>query len=383
MSFFGSNLKGENKWFTIYSWTLYGFILSFAFVPFSLINYLIILIVLAFYSLCFFFARFKVRQKEYERIQGIKFLESKFIRDRGYREEIMIGIEAIEELYINSEFIDPQGVLSIEEMEEYKLAKKRIISELKQRENPIISRVEMDEETGAIKKINEPNLESFQSENQKMRDKIKSKLFVEQMGDLHAYYVKMYEPKAFSDSRKHEFERMILVTYGDFESLFTFTKESLYVNGYFVDGLVSSGTFVIIDWVGHDLPMVFARFTENEAFKMSNHVLDANSIVTIREKIKNRMIYDYRSFFKRFDSEIEEERALTKSYEDKSMVLFQKLAHQSAHQMQGGGQIVIPEVPKGKISMKILPFIILLLGWVGFITMMIVFFVASNRTVPV
>jgi len=333
--------------------------------------------ILAFYSVCFFFARFKVRQKRYEEIQAIKFLESRFIRDRGYREELMIGIEQIEELYINSEFIDPKGVVKIEEMEEFKLARKRIIHELKQRENPIVSRVVMDEDTGAIIEINEPNLESFQSDNQKMRDSLKSKLFVDKLEDLHAYYVKLYEPKSFSDSQKHEFERMILVTYGDFESLFSFTKESLYVNGYFVNGLVSSGTFIIIDWVGYDLPMVFARFTENEAFKMSNHVLDANSIVFIREKIKNRMIYDFRSFFKRYDSEIEEERALTKAYEDKSLTLFQKLAHQSSSQMQGG-QITLDTTPKGIIKLKKIPFIILILGWVGFVAMLIVFFVSRT-----
>ena len=380
MSFFGSNLKGENKWFTLYSWSLYLFILAFGlFAKRGLVAILIILAVLAFYSVCFFFARFKRRQKEYEKIQGIKFLESKFIRDRGYREELMIGIEQIEELYINSEFIDPKGVLAIEEMEEYKLARKRIISELKQRENPIVSRVVMNEETGAIVTINEPNIEAFQTDNQKMRDTIKSKLFVEQLGDLHAYYVKLYEPRAFSDSKKHEFERMILVTYGDFESLFTFTKESLYVDGYFVDGLVSSGTFIIIDWVGHDLPMVFCRFSENEAFKMSNHVLDANSIVTIREKIKNRMIYDYRSFFKRFDSEIEEERALTKSYEDKSLVLFQKLAHQSSSTMKGGEIRLDPITPKGTIKMKIFPFILLIMGWVGFISILIMYVVLRSQ----
>ena len=377
MSFFGSNLKGENKWFTLYSWSLYLFIFSFAIVPITLLNVFIILLILAFYSVCFFFARFKVRQKRYEEIQAIKFLESKFIRDRGYREELMIGIEQIEELYINSEFIDPKGVVKIEEMEEFKLARKRIIHELKQRENPIVSRVVMDEDTGAIIEINEPNLESFQSDNQKTRDTLKSKLFVDKLEDLHAYYVKLYEPKSFSDSQKHEFERMILVTYGDFESLFSFTKESLYVNGYFVNGLVSSGTFIIIDWVGYDLPMVFARFTENEAFKMSNHVLDANSIVFIREKIKNRMIYDFRSFFKRYDSEIEEERALTKAYEDKSLTLFQKLAHQSSSQMQGG-QITLDTTPKGIIKLKKIPFIILILGWVGFVAMLIVFFISKT-----
>ena len=120
--------------------------------------------------------------------------------------------------------------------------------------------------------------------------------------------------------------------------------------------------------------MVFARFTENEDFKMSNHVLDANSIVTIREKIKNRMIYDYRSFFKRFDSEIDEERALTKAYEDKSIMLFQKLAHQSSSQLQGG-KIVLDNTPKGIIKMKTFPFVVLLLGWVGFIAMLITYLV--------
>ena len=241
MSFFGSTLKGENKWFTIYSWTLYAFILAFALAPKTLFAMFLIVVVFGFYSVCYFFARFKVRQKEYEKIQAIKFIESKFVRDRGYREELMIGIEQIEELYINSEYIDPKGIVPIEEMEEFKLAQKRIIHELQQRENPIVSRVVMDEDTGVIIEINEPNIESFQSNNQKMRDSIKSKLFVEKMEDLHAYYVKLYEPRAFSDSKKHEFERMILVTFGEFESLFTFTKTSLYVNGYFVDGLVSRG----------------------------------------------------------------------------------------------------------------------------------------------
>jgi len=370
MGFFGSNFSGENKWFSIYLLTMYPFFIPIFFIPPT--YWWIIGLIFLFYSLGFFFLRYRIKMGKYEEIQGIKFIDCKLIRDRGYRQDMLLGLEKYDELQLHSGFDKHDKTLSIEEMEEYQIAKTRILTELIQEESPLRSRL-TDNEDGSIT-VDETPLESFGDYNDNTRHKIKHKLFVEKMGELHAYYIKLYEPQSFYDQIKHEFQRFIMVTYGEFEQQFNFSQEYLNVKGYSVKGLVSSGTFIILDWIAHDIPILFLRFAENEAFRMTNHVLDANKIVLVKHKIMERMIYDFRSFFKRFQAQLREEQALTISNEGRASKLFQLLKHHTATTFRGD---TIEDIPEG-IRIKKWVLVLLSVGWVLAILFAILYFIEKG-----
>jgi len=124
----------------------------------------------------------------------------------------------------------------------------------------------------------------------------------------HAYDIQNFEAISFSDSmhEAHKFNKMVLVTNDSFEDSFHFSTLPLWVDGYPVRGKAARCSLVVIDWIDVNYPILMLVWSERETINNIDFQIDADKIRNMREIIMQRIIYEYRNYFKRFELQIEE-----------------------------------------------------------------------------
>jgi len=127
-------------------------------------------------------------------------------------------------------------------------------------------------------------------------------------GGFRAYDVITSEEVSFADMthESHKFKKMVVITKESFEDSFHFSTLPLWVDGYFVKGKAGRCALAIIDWIDVNYPIIMLVWSEKETIDSIDYQIDAKKIRSLREKVMQRIIYQFVNYFKRFELQIEE-----------------------------------------------------------------------------
>lgn len=372
MALFGDMFKGERGWQNagVFSMYIFTFFLIF-------FNPIWVMVGMGMYMMGFGWLNSYVKLKKKENIEGVSFLDTLTVKGKKYSEPLLIGIKNHSELFLRpieiesteffqeakdryikeiqtqqyfevlmdvlaskTPFMDAKDLKKITDVKqnileritkisglEEKAEKKKDKKKKKKSKLDDLSKetekIELTEEQKITKKIikeakkESPNLEKIQKDVSKYKPKIPiDKKKFEALGEFHAYDVDLFESLSFSDAlhSSHQFDKMILITQKSFEDTFHFSTLSLWVDYYQVRGKASRCALSVIDWVDVNYPIMLTVWSEKDTIDAIDYQIDADKIRTIREVVMQGMIYEYRSYYKRFELQIEEVEAWKKAF---------------------------------------------------------------------
>jgi len=202
---------------------------------------------------------------------------------------------------------------------------------------------------------------------------------------FRAYDIINSEEIAFADQshESHKFKKMVLITNTSYEESFHFSTLPLWVDGYFVKGKAGRCALAIIDWIDVNYPLMMLVWSEKETIDNIDYQIDAKKIRTLREKVMQRIIYQYINYFKRFELQIEELTTWNDSFYENWQMAIQYLYHHKAEILESPAD---QEVDPGMIKVNKMV-LISLITWsflsLVIIGIMVIFvLVGNNPSVP-
>ncbi len=361
-------LEGENLWDTLLMLSLYIFIPFFVWA-----DVMMTIFAMVIYAACFVALKNYILRMKGEKIQGVNFLDADVLRDKEYSQEMLLG-------YIKRTAIILDEKIDIRDKDFYREAQISVLEELKKEWDEIEEKygeVTEDMDKKGKKKKEFPLHKYIDSEELKKgyidefgdtkefaklnvsEDDLKAIVDSYKIGELFAYNIKLFEPRSFSDTEFHEFDRMVLLTKREIDKELVFAQTFLNVDGYFLNGFAAKCSLICLAWVVKDIPILFVNYSEADAFDKMDVVIDKDKAKSIQIRTMQRIIYSLRSFFERFHLEIEELESLFKAERKKRSKLSQRLRDEIERYDDGEG-----ETYKDGIYLETKWVILLGLGWI-------------------